>query len=348
MTKKHNLIMIIFIVSLCILNVTCAAAPDIKVPEPISILVSAVGDCTLGNNDIHDYKNSFINVFYDNNKDYNYFFNNVKHIFNNDDLSIVNLETTLTNAQLKMNKQFTFKGSPEFTKILKAGGIEAVNISNNHIHDYLTKGFVDTVNNLKKSDIGYFGEGYLYTKTIKGIKLGLAGYRGWTFSDFLKGQIKRDINTLKKQQVKLIIISFHWGVESMSYPNVIQQNLAKYAIDCGADLVLGHHPHVIEGIELYRGKYIVYSMGNFCYGGSRYVSDKDTFVFQQNFTFSNIKLNRDTYANIIPCSISSIKARNNFQPTILEGNDKLRVINRMNTYSKDFGITISDDGFIQD
>lgn len=101
----------------------------------------------------------------------------------------------------------------------------------------------------------------------------------------------------------------------------------------GADLVLGHHPHVIQGIEDYKGKKIVYSLGNFCFGGNKNPSDKDTFIFQQTFKFQNGKLIDNKSYKIIPASISSVRERNNYQPTLLKGKDAQRVIDRIKKYS---------------
>lgn len=310
------------------------------------LVISAAGDCTLGNDATSKFSGSFIDVFNKNNKDYSYFFKNVKPIFDKDDLSIVNLETTLTNATEKIEKEFRFKGNPDFTNLLINGGINTVNIANNHIHDYLQKGFDDTVSNLKKSNIGFFGEGYSYSKVIKNIKVGMLGYRVWNNSNYLKSIIEKDIKKLKKQGNQLIIINFHWGEEMKNYPNDIQMDMGRFAIDNGADLILGTHPHVMESIEKYKGKYIVYSLGNFSFGGSKYPSDKDTFIFQESFGITNGKLNLSNSANVVPCSISSIKGRNNYQPTPLSGKDRERVIIRLNTYSSRFNVKINKDGTV--
>lgn len=311
-----------------------------------SITINVAGDCTLGNPDSSDFKNSFIDVFEKQNNDYSYFFKNVNAIFAQDDLSIVNLETTLTTATGKMVKPFIFKGYPAFTNILREGNIEVVNISNNHIHDYLKKGFTDTINNLKNSKIGFFGEGYKYSKKIKGIKIGLLGYRAWVNDGYLKRVIKRDIESLKKDGHDLVIVSFHWGVENTNSLNDIQKTLGKYSVDNGADLVFGHHPHVIQGIEKYKNKYIVYSLGNFSFGGSRYTRDKDTFIFREKFGIINGKLSKLNTASVIPCSISSQKSINNFQPTPLYGKDKSRVILRLNNYSKYLNTHINSEGIL--
>lgn len=312
-----------------------------------SITISAAGDCTLGNDEDADFRGSFIDVFNKNNNDYNYFLKNVKPIFTKDDMTIVNLETTLTTATKRMDKEFTFKGYPEFTNILLKGGIDTVNISNNHIHDYFESGFKDTINNLKQAKIDFCGEGYLLSKKIKNIKIGLLGFRVWENNSYMKKIIKRSIEKLKKNGNQLIIISFHWGEEMKYYPNDIQKDIGKFAIDCGADLILGTHPHVIEGIEKYKGKYIIYSLGNFSFGGSRNPPDKDTFVLQESFGVTNGKLNSYNTVKIIPCSISSVKGRNNYQPTPLFNKEKASVIDRLRLLSKPFNTVIDENGIVK-
>lgn len=308
--------------------------PPIELPkqdELVKITINAAGDCTLGTDTSFGYSGSFPDEVKKNG--YGYIFKNVKDIFSDDDLTIINLETTLTNATAMAEKKFRFKGSPEYTKILTEGSIEAVNIANNHIRDYLTIGYTDTIASLKKSGIGYFGYENKYITEIKGIKVGCLGYEGWNSSSSTKKKIKDDIATLRKSGVKLVIVSFHWGEERKYYPNSTQKELGKYSIDCGADLVLGHHPHVIQGIQTYKGKNIVYSLANFAFGGNRNPSDKDTFIYQQVFEFKNGQLLNTLKTNIIPCSVSSLKTRNNYQPTPLKGKEAINIINKINRYS---------------
>ena len=116
-------------------------------------------------------------------------------------------------------------------------------------------------------------------------------------------------------------------------PDETQKSLAHRAIDCGADLVVGHHPHVLQAIEYYKGKYIAYSLGNFCFGGNSAPSDMDTMIFQQTFTVENGKLAEDDVTNIIPCSLSSESGYNNYQPMVLEGSEKERVLQKIEDFS---------------
>ena len=128
-------------------------------------------------------------------------------------------------------------------------------------------------------------------------------------------------------------------------PTSLQTSMGRYAIQCGASLVLGHHPHVLQGIEKYKGRYIVYSLGNFCYGGHTNPADKDTMIFQQTFCIKNGKLKKDdSRAKVIPCSISSSSQYNNFQPTVLSGGRKRTLINKINRISKGKHVTIKSNG----
>ncbi|MFF2878016.1 CapA family protein [Gottfriedia sp. NPDC057991] len=294
-------------------------------PENIetTIKISAAGDFTLGSDEDFQYINSFPAEA--NKNGLAYFTKGLNNIFKQDDLSTVNLETTLTNAKIRATKTFRFKGNPSYAKILTLSGIEAVNLANNHSHDYMQKGFEDTINNLKKEKIGYFGYNDQYVTTIKGVKVAALGYEGWNDSPELRIKINNDIQNLRKNGVKIILIHFHWGIERDYVPNSTQKNLAHYAIDHGADLIVGHHPHVVQGIEEYKGKFIVYSLGNFMFGGNKNPKDKDTFVFQQIFHLNNGILTNQKEIKVVPFSISSVSSRNNYQPLFLKGSEEQRV-----------------------
>jgi poly-gamma-glutamate synthesis protein (capsule biosynthesis protein) len=304
------------------------------------VLLSSAGDCTIGTDPSFDESTSLPTIVEDHNDDYSYLFKNALPIFEKDDITTVNLETTFTNATVSADKTFTFKAPPEFCKALTLGSIEGVNISNNHIHDFLDKGFNDTLSTLKQNKINYFGEGNIWVKEIKGVKFGFLGYTGWNYDNELKNKLKKDIAQLKAKNC-VVVINFHWGQEGNYYPNSTQKNIAHYAIDQGADLIIGHHPHVIEGIEKYKGKIICYSLGNFCFGGNSNPKDKDTFVLQAKFSFND---NRLTKYNVkaIPFSISSVSYRNNYCPTPLEGRAKENLLKKINTLSSNLGFQVSD------
>lgn len=296
------------------------------VPEPVtetSIKISAAGDFTLGTDETFNYSDSFVKTATANGLPY--FVKGLNDIFKNDDFTTVNLETTLTNATQKAQKTFRFKGDPTYAQILKLGGIEAVNLANNHIHDYLEKGYADTINTLENQQIGYFGYDHQFITIVKGVKIGALGYEGWNDTAEVRNRTAQDIKNLRTQGAQIILVHYHWGNEGHYVPEGSQKTLAHFTIDSGADLVLGHHPHVVQGIEEYKGKFIVYSLGNFMFGGNRNPRDKDTFVFQQTFHLKNGVLTDQKEINVVPFSISSVSSRNNYQPTLLTGAEHVRV-----------------------
>lgn len=295
-----------------------------------TITISAAGDFTLGYYKGQATGGRFDEVAKANG--YSYFMQNVKSVFENDDLTIVNLEGPLTTRGVAAEKEFAIRGLPNYTDILKAGGIETVNLANNHTYDYGNVGYTDTITALNKEQIGYFGEDNIYYTTVNDIKVAILGANGWVSNQSIKNTLKKRIDEAKKQ-ADLIIVEFHWGIERENYPNNTQQDLAKYVIQQGAHLVLGSHPHVIQGIGSYKGANIVYSMGNFCFGANKNPNDKDTFIYQETFALTADGIVSEGY-EVIPCRISSSTSRNNYQPTILEGAEKTRVLDRIETYSK--------------
>lgn len=300
--------------------------------EPVSITVSMVGDCTLGTDVNFDQSTSF-DAFYQMKNDPGYFFQNVKDIFNADDLTVANMEGTLTTSNDRQQKTFAFKGNPSYTEILTQGGVEATNLANNHSHDYGDQSYEDTIQYLEAAGITTFGYDRTAVMDVKGIKVGLIGI--YELKDGLgrQQQVIDTIQEVKDQGAQVIIVSFHWGTEKSNIPDDIQKTLAHLAVDQGADLVVGHHPHVLQGIEKYQGKNIVYSLGNFCFGGNKNPSDKDTMIFQQTFTVENGELVEDDVTNIIPCSLSSESGYNNYQPMVLEGSEKERVLQKIEEFS---------------
>ena len=300
--------------------------------EPVSITVSMVGDCTLGTDVNFDQSTSF-DAFYQMKNDPGYFFQNVKDIFTADDLTVANMEGTLTTSNDRQQKTFAFKGDPSYTEILTRGGVEATNLANNHSRDYGDQSYEDTIQYLEAAGITTFGYDRTAVMDVKGIKVGLIGI--YELKDGLgrQQQVIDTIQEVKDQGAQVIIVSFHWGTEKSNVPDDIQKTLAHLAVDQGADLVVGHHPHVLQGIEKYQGKNIVYSLGNFCFGGNKNPSDKDTMIFQQTFTVENGELVEDDVTNIIPCSLSSESGYNNYQPMVLEGSEKERVLQKIEEFS---------------
>lgn len=296
-------------------------------PEKTNITISAAGDFTLGTDETFTYAGSFPDEV--ERSGLGHFTEGLDGIFQHDDLSTVNLETTLTDATEKAAKKFRFKGDPSYTQILTDAGIESVNLANNHIFDYLQKGYKDTKTNLEKANIGYSGYGDTYVTEIKGVKVGVLGYEGWDDTAEVRDQAESDILAMREDGVAIIVVHYHWGIERSYVPEESQRSLAQFTVDAGADLIVGHHPHVVQGIEEYNGKFIVYSLGNFMFGGNRNPSDKDSFVFQQTFHLEDGQVTEQQDIDIVPFSISSRSDRNDYQPTKLDGAEKERVMEKI-------------------
>ena len=303
------------------------------VSSPVSLTLSVVGDCTLGTDETFDYDTS-LNAYYEN-YGADYFLQNVKDIFSADDLTIANFEGTLTDSDEREDKTFAFKAPASYASILTGGSVEAVNTANNHSHDYGEQSFDDTLAALDDAGIVHFGYDETAVMDVKGIKVGLVGI--YELYDHLEReqQLKDNIAKVKADGAQLIVAIFHWGNETETIPDSNQTTLGRIAIDEGADLVCGHHPHVLQGIETYKGRNIVYSLGNFCFGGNSSPSDMDTMIYQQTFTIDADGVKKDNVTNIIPCSISSAAydGYNNYQPTPAEGDEATRILGKINERS---------------
>ena len=303
------------------------------VSSPVSLTLSVVGDCTLGTDETFDYDTS-LNVYYEN-YGADYFLQNVKDIFSADDLTIANFEGTLTDSDEREDKTFAFKAPASYASILTGGSVEAVNTANNHSHDYGDQSFDDTLAALDDAGIVHFGYDETAVMDVKGVKVGLVGI--YELYDHLEReqQLKDNIAKVKADGAQLIVVIFHWGNETETVPDSNQTTLGRIAIDEGADLVCGHHPHVLQGIETYKGRNIVYSLGNFCFGGNSSPSDMDTMIYQQTFTIDADGVKKDNVTNIIPCSISSAAydGYNNYQPTPAEGDEATRILGKINERS---------------
>lgn len=297
--------------------------------EQETLTVSAVGDCTLGT----DYRvigadGTFHKAMDDWRDDYSIPFANVLPVLGADDLTIANLEGPLSNAKPTIDAAFVFNGKPEYANVLAKGGVDLVTVANNHALDYGQEGAQQTLDAVEKVGVGAFGSGRVDVRTIKGIEVINLGYMGG--GSRVRDRVVKDVQKRKRDD-NLVIVSFHWGVEGLHSPIDDQRILAHAVIDAGANLILGHHPHVLQGIETYQGRHIVYSLGNFVFGGNSNPPDKDSMIYQEMFAKEGgiivSKGNR-----ILPVRISSVTAYNDFQPVLLEGDDKERVLSRVRDY----------------
>ena len=312
-----------------------AASPEAGKSVGEDLLLSFTGDCILGTDEYFAWDTG-LPAYYDLYGP-EYFLKNVRSIFEEDDLTIVNMEGTLTEETTRVEKQFAFKGDPDYVKILTSSSVEAANVANNHSHDYGEKSFQDTVNILETNGIRTFGYDNVAIMEIKGIRVGMFGI--YELDDHLERipQVKKDIAKLKEQQADIIVAVFHWSNELVTVPDENQVTLAHLAIDEGADVVVGHHPHVVQGIEKYKGKIIAYSLGNFCFGGNTHPTEMDTFIFQQKFVLNGAKNITVSEYHLIPCRVSSETTYNNYQPTPLTGEEAKETMHKIQERSQAIG-----------
>ncbi len=308
-------------------------------PGQVTLKITAVGDCTFGGEVGSRGRRRFVDLVKD--QGYDYFFQSVRHLFEADDLTIANLEGPLTSSTKKgKHGGFIFKGDPDYVNILTGSSVELCNIANNHSMDYGRTGLKDTVKVLKENGVGYCGFSTVYNAVIKGVKVTALGFEWW-------GSDKDDIVKAVKKARKscdLLIVNMHWGWEGHREQDAKQTSLGHAIVNAGADLVIGTHPHVYEGIEKYKGKYIVYSLGNFCFAGNANPGDKRCLIFQQSFSFNpGLGIERanimDAGINIIPCTVSSVKDKNDFQPTIMPAQEGGELLKAVASRSVNFSLT---------
>ena len=305
-------------------------------PDVRTVTITAVGDCTFATDINAPSDGSFVSYVEANNNDYSYFLKNVAPLFSEDDLTIVNFEGTLSNQGERADKQFAFRGKPEYVNILTSSSVEAANLANNHSADYGDVSLTDTIKYLNEAGISNFIGTNTAIKEINGISVGMVGINALNETEADK--LEKVIGSVKSLGAQLVIVSIHWGEEKSNTPNEQQKELAHKAIDLGADLVIGTHPHVLQGIEKYNGKYIAYSLGNFCFGGNNNPADKDTVIYRQVFTFVDGIMQEDDNMVLIPATISGHDEYNDYQPQIAEGDRKTSIQNRLLEYSSPLGM----------
>lgn len=314
----------------------------VTVSDTRTVTISALGDCTLGSDEKFSRETSF--DAFDIVNGHSWFFRNVKEILEKDDVTFANLEGTLTTETQRESKEYAFRGDPAYTQILTDGSVEVVTLANNHSSDYGPQSLADTKQYLTEAGVDYCMDNEIAVKDVNGIRVAFIGI--YVLDDGMDSEkdLREAIAAAKEEGARLIVTAFHWGSEKETAPDETQRELAHIAVDCGANLVVGHHPHTLQGIEKYNGVYIVYSLGNFCFGGNSTPSDMDSMIFRQSFAVSGEGVSDNDQIEIIPCRISSAENYNNYQPTPAQGAEADRILERINEYSEQFGtsFTVSD------
>lgn len=270
-----------------------------------------------------------------------YPFRNLAELFLADDMTLVNLECVLKDdpAGEKKEKQYRFRGQTAYTEVLRLAGIDQVNIANNHHEDYGQAGRETTVAALMDAVIPYSGFGSLYVWEKDGHKIGFGGCRetAWRRD---KGIIAREVEKLRSAGCEVVIYSCHWGVEySPVHDSAVQMAMAEAAVAAGVDIVVGHHPHVVQGVEHRDGTLILYSLGNLMFGGTHDMKTFDGLLAQLRLRFD-----ADGYAgttlSLLPVLTSSAAPRNNFCPVLADGLDRTRILAKVQA---DSGIRLADE-----
>ncbi len=216
--------------------------------EVLTLTLSAAGDCTLGTTQSQSYSGSFTD-YYDSYGE-SWFFDGVRDIFSADDFTLVNLECVLTEETSRVDKTFNLKGKPEYTGILLDGSVEGVSLGNNHTMDYGLQSLCDTEDALSEAEIvyGYNDSTWIFTAE-NGLTVGVVSANLLDETETQENYIRNGIESLREQGVNLIVACCHWGIEKEYYPTDYQIEAAHRIVDWGADLVVGCHPHELEGNE---------------------------------------------------------------------------------------------------
>ena len=294
-------------------------------PEPVTLTVTFAGDCTLGTDINYENERSFNSRWQAEEGDATYFLRNVADLFGSDDLTVVNMEGALTEGGERADKKFAFRGKPEYAKILSSASVEAATLANNHSQDYGQTGYDDTIAALDAEGVQSFGYDRIAYLDVKGVKVALIGSYFPEDSAENTKEMTDNIAAARAEGAQLVIVYVHWGQEHEYDITEGQQTAGRAAIDAGADVVVGSHPHVVQGWEVYQGRYIVYSLGNFCFGGNTNPDDKDCLIFQQTFTVTGDEVAKNDDVDFIAASVSTETDRNTYQPVLAEGDEKARI-----------------------
>lgn len=349
--KKREVIILGLIVVLVMISCTLIkskeeidAVSEPEIIEPVTINISAVGDIMLGR-----YVATLIKDGYEEP------FSNVKCLFTESDIKFGNLECVLSDSELDnikgKAKNFCLKGPSDMINVLETVGFNVLSLANNHIYDYSHDGLIDTISTLNNNGIKTIGAGEnleearkLEIIEVKGRKIGFLGYTDLAYVNFsdknqipAASEIKSGVAPLKeefilediektKPKCDLLFISLHWSDEYTHIPKDSQIELAHKIIDAGADGILGHHAHNLQGVEVYKDKPIIYNMGNFIFDQNDDMN-KDSAVF--NLTFVDDSFEK---LEIIPCRIESKR-----RTVVAEGEKYERIVEHLVKFSDVLG-----------
>ena len=351
-SRRAAALLLLLALLLALLPAPPAAAEEAR--DVRTITISAVGDCTLGRNQKMIFLKSW-DYYYDR-KGSGYFLQNVADIFRNDDLTIANLEGVLSDSVKRQryfyrekqgrvdDKTYCHLGRPEYAAVLTAGGVDAVSFANNHNIDYGLKGFTDTLDACEAAGLPAAYYDTVVRCEVNGLTVGILSVDATYCSrEVSEGYLRAGMADLNRD-CDLIVACMHWGLNYLKDADREEIELGHLCVELGADLVLGCHAHILQGVERYKGRYIFYSLGNFCYGGNLYPKDVDTVIAQQSFTFVDGELRLDDEVRLIPCRMSTRRDINDYCPVAVTGKDARRVLRKINERSEAFGLHFDRGG----
>ena len=354
MKKRVAIILILIIV---LISISCSlvktkegANAEVEIVEPTTIKISAVGDIMLGRYVATLIKDNFDEPFEE-----------VKDVFSESDIKFGNLECVLSDSNLEnikgKAKNFCLKGPSDMTNVLNTVGFNILSLANNHIYDYAHEGLIDTIENLSRNNIQTIGAGLnleeareLKIIEVNDKKIGFLGYTDLAYVNFedkneipAASEIKSGVAPTKEEYIledienakdkcDLLFISLHWSDEYTHIPKDSQIELAHKIIDTGADGILGHHAHNLQGVEIYKDKPIIYNMGNFIFDQNDNLN-KDSAIF--NLTFVDTKFEK---LEMIPCRIEGKK-----KTVIAKDEEYEKVVEHMKKFSEVLGTELVEE-----
>ena len=310
---------------LCSLLCSCLACLALLAPSSLAdreIRVTFVGDCTLGSEE-HERAKSTSFDSYVLNYGFDYPFSGVYSVIAGDDLTVANLEGVFYNYEAnKVQKTYNFRAPTEFAQILPLSSVEVVSLANNHTEDYGAAGIRSTVDALNEVGVPWFAtteyaDGvYIYEKD--GCRIGfVAVYATYWYNH--QAQLKADIEKLKAAGCGVLVGVMHAGTEYSAFHDSGQEKLAYYLISCGCSVIIGHHPHVIQGVWVYNHATIMWSLGNFVFGGNKAMRALYSMLAQFTFSFDDSGRYLGHTLNIWPAQYSGFADFNNYCPVLIEG-----------------------------
>lgn len=290
--------------------------------DSFQVIVSFTGDMLLAS--LHGRRAAGNFLDYTARQEPEYFLQHVRPIFEADDFTVVNLENVLTDRNLTPKEKSTdpaywFRAPAANTGILTSSGVEAVSLANNHTGDYGTAGYKDTVKAVSAAGLEYGDNGRTFYLEKNGYRVAVICHGLWN-----EGQAGAILQRLKaaEQESDFQVVFYHGGKEGVHTPEPWRIRASRRLVDGGADLVLGNHPHVLQPREVYKGREIVYSLGNFCFGGSRGPENR-TLIYQLILQVENGEL-LSTSSELIPCYVHTGGKVNNYCPAPIEDEAQAR------------------------